>query len=153
MLNSFKFYAVARLTSLPLLACCVSPPLVRRNSPGRGRPAVWHAQRWDTGATLLSESENRRKKKKQENIFLTMSVYSQVQPSVTGQWEVMSVSYNFSCLQYLLMFKRYVKSKYSPVINTKIKVSITGERNHQEIHYWCWCRRYIKSQSIRGKPT
>ena len=32
-----------RLTVLPPQACCVSPPLERRNSPGRGRPAVWHA--------------------------------------------------------------------------------------------------------------
>lgn len=43
------------LTVLPPLACCVSPPLARRNSPGRVQPAEWHAQRWDMGARLPSE--------------------------------------------------------------------------------------------------
>lgn len=48
-----------RLTVLLLLACCVSPPLERRNSPGRGRPAEWRALRWDTDATLPSEERNK----------------------------------------------------------------------------------------------
>lgn len=42
-------------TVLPPLACCVSPPLVRRSSPGRGQPAGWHAPRWGMGVRLLSE--------------------------------------------------------------------------------------------------
>lgn len=47
-----------RLTVLPPQVCCVSPPLERRNSPGKGRPAVWHAPHWDMGARLPSEGED-----------------------------------------------------------------------------------------------
>ena len=97
-------------TWLPLLACCVVPRPGRRNSPGRGQPAVWPARHSGRGGEWQSVGKTPREDQNLSHqthwsptLFLSWGLqpWHMEVPKLGVEWELQLLAYTTAHIESL----------------------------------------------------